>query len=200
MIDYKGQLNLGNEALGTEKTITANEVLRTAGEDALAREIAHASHDLIPEAVAKMVLENFCKAACELMAMGFAIQLKNGDDVAIRIFPDVHVKGGNINLARAKELDPTVTELTMENAGDLIDKAGGVTVRVRAVTQQKFTDLLNAEDVKVQRVGVSELAYVAKKDGEGQDDNGGGDNSGGTQSGGGQNGGDNGGDNVFEEG
>ena len=30
MIDYKGQLNLGNEALGTEKTITANEVLRTA--------------------------------------------------------------------------------------------------------------------------------------------------------------------------
>ena len=121
-----------------------------------------------------------------------------GFETAVR--PDVHVKGGNINLARAKELDPTVTELTLENAGELIDKAGGVTVRVRAVTQQKFTDLLNAEGVKVQRVGVSELAYVAKKDGEGQDDNGGGDNSGGTQSGGGQNGGDNGGDNVFEEG
>ena len=29
MIDYKGNLNLGNEALGTEKTITANEVVRT---------------------------------------------------------------------------------------------------------------------------------------------------------------------------
>ena len=201
MIDYKGQLNLGNEAFGTEKTITANEVLRTAGEDALAREIAHASHDLIPEAVAKMVLENFCKAACELMGMGFAIQLKNGDDVAIRILPDIHVKGGNINLARAKQLDPTVTELTLENAGDLIDKAGGVTCRVRAIVQQKFTDLLNLEGVKVQRTGVVEVPYVQRKSGEGSDDddqenqggqggqNEGGDNGG---SGGGYDGGDGG--------
>lgn len=35
MIEYKGQLNLGNEALGTEKTITANEVVRTADVDAI---------------------------------------------------------------------------------------------------------------------------------------------------------------------
>jgi hypothetical protein len=63
MIEYKGQLNLGNEALGSEKTITANETVRTCDTKALAREIAHASHDLIPEQVASMVLENFCKAA-----------------------------------------------------------------------------------------------------------------------------------------
>ena len=207
MIDYKGQLNLGNEAFGTEKTITANEVLRTAGEDALAREIAHASHDLIPEAVAKMVLENFCKAACELMAMGFAIQLKNGDDVAIRILPDIHVKGGNINLARAKQLDPTVTELTLENAGDLIDKAGGVTCRVRAIVQQKFTDLLNLEGVKVQRTGVVEVPYVQRKSGEGSDDeeqeNQGGQDQGQQNQGGqsGQNqGGDNGGSGGYDGG
>jgi hypothetical protein len=162
MIDYKVQLNLGNEAFGTEKSITANEVLRTAETDALAREIAHASHDLIPEAVAKMVLENFCKAACELMSMGFAIQLRNGEDVAIRILPDIHVKGGNINLTRAKELDPTVTELTEENAGELIDRAGGVQVRVRATCMQKFTDLLDAEGVQVKRVGIETKAYVAK--------------------------------------
>ena len=31
MIEYKGQLNEGNEALGSERTITANEVLRTVG-------------------------------------------------------------------------------------------------------------------------------------------------------------------------
>ena len=54
MIDYKGQLNLGNEAFGTEKTITANEVLRTAEADALAREISH-QNPLIPEQVAKAV-------------------------------------------------------------------------------------------------------------------------------------------------
>lgn len=168
MIEYKGQLNLGNEALGTEKTITANEVVRTADVKALAREIHH-QNTLIPEQVASAVLENFCAAACELMAMGFAVQLNNGNDVAIRIFPDVHIKGGSINLKRAKELDPSVTELTLENAGELIDKAGGVTVKVRAVVQQKFTDLLNLQDVKVQRVGVGEAAYV-EKNGNDQED------------------------------
>lgn len=197
MIDYKAQLNLGNEVFGTEKTITANEVLRTAEADALAREITH-QNPLIPEQVAKAVLDNFCKAACELMAMGFAIQLKNGDDVAIRILPDIHVKGGNINLTRARQLDPTVTELTLENAGELIDKAGGVTCKVRAIVQQKFTDLLNLEGVKVQRVGVVEAPYVSRvSDGENTEDLGDGNlNGGGSQSGGGSNsqGGDNGGD------
>jgi hypothetical protein len=194
MIDYKAQLNLGNEAFGTEKTITANEVLRTAESDALAREISH-QNPLIPEQVAEAVLQNFCKAACELMAMGFAIQLRNGDDVAIRILPDIHVKGGNINLTRAKQLDPTVTELTLENAGEMIDRAGGVTCRVRAIVQQKFTDLLNLEGVKVQRTGVVEVPYVQRKENGTEDEtdtNQGGTNNGGTQ-GGTDNGDDNGG-------
>ena len=181
MIEYKGQLNMGNEALGTEKTITANESLRTCDTKALAREIAHASHDLIPEQVAAMVLENFCKAAAEKMAEGFAIQLNNGQDVAIRIFPDIHVKGGNINLARAKELDPTVTELTVENAGDLIDKAGGVTCRVRATCMQKFTDLLEKEEYQVKRTGIEVKAYVERVGGDddGDDNQGGGNGNGG---------------------
>ena len=102
MIEYKGQLNMGNEALGSEKTITANEVVRTCDMKALAREISH-QNSLIPEQVAAAVLENFCKAAVEKMAEGFAITLNSGNDVAIRIFPDIHIKGGNINLARAKQ-------------------------------------------------------------------------------------------------
>ena len=196
MIEYKGQLNMGNEALGTEKTITANEVLRTCDTKVLAREISHASHDLIPEQVANMVLENFCKAAVEKMTEGFAIQLNAGTEVAIRIFPDIHIKGGNINLARAKELDQTVTELTAENAGDLIDKAGGVQVRVRATCMQKFTDLLEKEEYQVKRVGIETKAYVERTNSEAGDDESethanGGDNQGGN--GGNQGGDDNGG-------
>ena len=113
------------------------------------------------------------------MAEGFAIQLSAGGDVAIRIFPDIHIKGGNINLARAKELDPTVTELTAENAGSLIDKAGGVTVRVRSTCMQKFTDLLEGEEFQAKRVGIETKAYVAKTGSGG--DTGEGDN---TQTGG----------------
>ena len=185
MIEYKGQLNLGNEAFGTEKTITANESLRTADIRALAREIAH-QNNLIPEQVAKEVLDNFCKAAAELMAMGFAIQLNNGDDVMIRIFPDIHVKGDNINLTRAKQLDPTVTELTTENAGELIDKAGGVTVRVRATCMPKFTEMLEGEGIKVQRTGIVEVPYRTRQNNEEENDepqNGGGDNGGGFDTG-----------------
>lgn len=186
MIEYKGQLNLGNEALGTEKTITANECVRTCDTKALAREIHH-QNTLIPEQVAEAVLENFCLAAVEKMAEGFAIQLMNGQDVAMRIYPDIHVKGGNINLARAKQLDPSVTDLTAENAGALIDKAGGVTVHVRATVQQKFTDLLLKQEPQVQRVGIAEAPYVERtlNDDEGDANPSTGGNNGGGNNGGG---------------
>ena len=183
MIEYKGQLNMGNEALGADKTITANEQVRTCDTKALAREISH-QNSLIPEDVAASVLGYFCKAAVQKMSEGFAVQLTNGNDVALRIFPDVHVKGGNINLARAKELDPTVTELTEENAGALIDKAG-VTVRVRAICQQKFTDLLDAEEYQLKRTGIEVVPYVAKGNGNGGGITGGSDNQGGGDNGGG---------------
>ena len=92
MIQYKVCLNNGIEAFNVnQKTITANEDVQTADKGALAREIAH-ENPLIPEQVAKAVLENFCKAASQLMSMSFAIQLKNGKDAALRIYLDVHVK------------------------------------------------------------------------------------------------------------
>ena len=48
MIQYEVNLNNGVEAFGTGKTITANEVLLTCDEKALAREIHH-QNSLIPE-------------------------------------------------------------------------------------------------------------------------------------------------------
>ena len=166
MFNYKVCLNNGIEAFGVnEKTITANEVVETVDEQALAREISHLN-PLIPEQVAKAVLENFCKAAATLMSMGFAIQLKNGGDAALRLYPDIHVRGGNINLSRAQQLDPSVTELTLENAGALVDKAG-VTVRAKAECEQKFTELLLSMGASVQRKEVVEKAKVERKDGSG---------------------------------
>ena len=167
MIQYEVQLNQGNEALQTGKTITANEVLLTCDEKALAREIHH-QNSLIPEDVAASVLGYFGKAAAQLMAMGFAIQFKNGQDVLMRIYPDVHLKGGNINLERARELNPEVTDLTLENAGELATLVG-VKVRVRCETEAKFTELLQSEGISVERKAVKEVAYVAKKGSDGGD-------------------------------
>ena len=111
------------------------------------------------------------------MAMGYAVVLKNGNDAAIRIYPDIHIKGGNINLARAKELDPTVTDLTKENAGDLVTKAG-VTVRAKAECEKKMTDLLKGMNISLERKEVVERAYVARK--EGSTEGGGSGNQGGN--------------------
>lgn len=184
MIQYEVQLNQGNEALQTGKTITANEVLLTCDEKALAREIHH-QNSLIPEDVAASVLGYFGKAAAQLMAMGFAVQLKNGQDVLLRIYPDVHLKGGNINLERAKQLNPEVTDLTVENAGELASQVG-VKVRVRCETEAKFTELLDSEGYSVERKAVKEVAYVAKKGSDGGEENTqtGGDGAGGGTTGG----------------
>lgn len=162
MIHYNGQLNMGNAALGSEKSISANEACGTVDAKYIAEEINHLN-PLIPVTVAEDVLRHFCKSTARLMAMGFAVQLKAGNDVAMRIHPDIHVKGGNISLARAKELDPTVTELTQENAGRLIDLAGGVTLRVAADVQAKFTELLKEEKPTIERDGIIEMAYVERK-------------------------------------
>ena len=174
---YNVSLNQGNEALGSGKSITVNEVLNTVDEHALAHHI-HLHNQLIPEQVAESVLQNFIDAAAELMSMGFAIQLRNKQDVALRIYPDIHVKGGNITLEKAREIDPTVTDLTLENAGELVSRVG-VTVRARAEVEQKFTDLLLSQGASLERKEVVERAYVQKKDGSdggSSDDNGNGDN------------------------
>ena len=203
MIPFKVCLNNGVEALNiNDKTITANEDVKTCDESALAREIAH-ENPLVPEQIACSVLENVCKAAVNLMSMGFAIQLRCGNDVMLRIHPDIHVKGGSINLARAQQIDPTVTELTLENAGDLVARTG-VTVRVKAECAPRFSEMLLAQGVSVQRSAVVERAFIPRvTDNDEQpvtpntpDNPGGGDTPGGDNGGGNDNpgGDDNGGD------
>ena len=160
MIKYQVSLNKGVEAFGTGPTITANEIVDTADASALAREIHHLN-SLIPEQVAEAVLQNFCEAAANLMAMGYAVVLRSGADAAIRIYPDVHVKGGNINLERAKQLIPGTVALSLDNAGELVTKAG-VTVRAKAECEPKFNDLLTTAGARLERKEVVEKAFVKR--------------------------------------
>lgn len=163
MIKYQVSLNKGVEAFGTGPSITANEIVDTADASALAREIHHLN-SLIPEQVAEAVLQNFCEAAANLMAMGYAVVLRSGADAAIRIYPDVHVKGGNISLERAKQLIPGTVALSLDNAGDLVTKAG-VTVRAKAECEAKFTDLLTKAEARLERKEVVEKAFVKRANG-----------------------------------
>ena len=198
MIKYQVSLNKGVEAFGTGPSITANEIVDTADASALAREIHHLN-SLIPEQVAEAVLQNFCEAAANLMAMGYAVVLRSGADAAIRIYPDVHVKGGNINLDRAKQLIPGTVALSLDNAGELVTKAG-VTVRAKAECEPKFNDLLTAAGARLERKEVVEKAFVKRANASDSDSEpGGSDAAGGSGSdssdeeGGGTHGGSNGG-------
>ena len=190
-MEYSISINNGVEAFGTagQKTITVNEELKTVDAKFLAHYIS-LHNPTIPQQTAQSVLENFVECAAELMAQGNAIQLKNGQDVALRLYGDIHIKGGNINLSRARELMPGLTEITAENAQELVSRAG-LTVRAYAEVEQKFTDLLLAQGASVTSSGkVVEKATVARKDGNGSSEgsstggNDGGDN---PPSGGGEN-------------
>lgn len=183
MIEYVLQINNGNEAFGvTGKTITANEVVKTISTDFLAEELSHAN-ELIPKSVIKEVLSHFAEVSVRLMAEGFAIQFMNGQDVVLRLYPDIHLKCQSINLTKARELlnEPTLTEEQMvERAGEIADKVG-VTVRAYAEVQRTFTQMLQDAKPGIQRKGIVEKAYVAKTGNGGDEGEGGGDN---TQTGG----------------
>jgi hypothetical protein len=165
MLKYNVQLNNGNEAFGvTEKTITANEVTETVDSKFLAHHLNLHSHGLIPENIAQLVLDNFCAVAAELMGQGHAVVLTSKGKAALRLYPDIHVKGGNINLARAQELMEGVTELTLENATELVQRAG-LTLRAKAECEPAMGVLLDQSKSGLTLNELVNVPYVQRKDG-----------------------------------
>ena len=81
-MEYKLKINAANAALGMASTITATEVVRALSSKELAREIHHANA-LIPEDVARSVIDNFAEVAAQKLAQGYSIHLKKGDDVML---------------------------------------------------------------------------------------------------------------------
>ena len=167
MVKYNLQINNGVEAFGTTgKTITANEVVETCDASELAREIAHYA-EVVNERTCKFVLDNLLAACVQKMSEGKAVVLTLDGKAALRIYPDVRLKCGNINLAKAQELDPTVTDLTMDNISDLATKAGGVVLRAKAEVEQPMTDALLKMGASVRLDGKKEIARVLRKENQG---------------------------------
>ncbi|MBR6130439.1 MAG: hypothetical protein IKQ20_01105 [Bacteroidales bacterium] len=161
MIEYTIKINNGNENIGSNaKSITVKEKVKTAGVKDLSREI-NLLNKLIPEQVAAAVLDNFCEAAANLMSMGQAVVLKSRGKAAIRLIPDVKLNGRNITLARAQQLDSTITDLTEENAGDLVQRVG-VRVRARAVCAPALTELIQSAGVSTQKTNIINVPKILR--------------------------------------
>ena len=160
MIKYNIKLNQGNEVLNSEKTVTAVEVVENVDANFMAHHM-HLHNPLIPEDVATAVLNAFCESAAELMGQGLAVVLTNKGKAALRLYPDVHVKGGNINLARAQELMPEVTELTLDNATELVQRAG-LTLRAKAECEPAMGVLLDQSKSGLTLNSVVNVPYVQR--------------------------------------
>lgn len=169
MLEYNIQINNGTEAFGTTgKTITVNENARLVSLDFLVAEVKH-KNELVPERAIKDVLTSFTEVAARLMAEGFIVPLMTDkQEVIARLYADVHLKSGNINLTKARELmpDDVTDEASMvAHAGDLVSRVG-IRITAHTETEQKFNDLMMSFGPKLVLKGIVEKAYVEKKDNE----------------------------------
>ena len=160
MIKYNIKLNQGNEVLNSEKSISAVEMVENVDAKFMAHHM-HLHNPLIPEDVATAVLNAFCESAAELMGQGHAVVLTNKGKAALRLYPDIHVKGGNINLARAQELMPEVTELSLDNAAELVQRAG-LTLRAKAECEPAMGVLLDQSKSGLTLNEVVNVPYVQR--------------------------------------
>ena len=159
MIKYNVKLNNGVEALNiNEKSVSAEEVVENVDAKFMAHHM-HLHNALIPEDVATAVLNAFCESAAELMGQGHAVVLTSKGKAALRLYPDIHVKGGNINLARAQELMEGVTELSLDNASELVQRAG-LTLRAKAECEPAMGVLLDQSKSGLTLNEVVNVPYV----------------------------------------
>ena len=161
MIKYNVKLNNGVEALNiNEKSVSAEEVVENVDANFMAHHM-HLHNPLIPEDVATAVLNAFCESAAELMGQGHAVVLTSKGKAALRLYPDIHVKGGNINLARAQELMEGVTELSLDNATELVQRAG-LTLRAKAECEPAMGVLLDQSKSGLTLNEVVNVPYVQR--------------------------------------
>lgn len=160
---YQIFINQGNEYFGTEgKTITVGEVHDNKEEKTLTTSIFDKNR-LIPIQVIDDTMENFIQVIIEAAYDSKVVQLKDGNDVVARFYADINIKGGNINLARAQELIPGTTEITEENAAELVQKAG-LEIRIRADVMPRFTEKLKDMKPKLNNVGVVTRDRIVRSD------------------------------------
>ena len=159
MIKYNVKLNNGVEALNiNEKSVSAEEVVENVDAKFMAHHM-HLHNALIPEDVATAVLNAFCESAAELMGQGRAVVLTSKGKAALRLYPDIKVKGGNISLARAQELMEGVTELSLDNATELVQRAG-LTLRAKAECEPAMGVLLDQSKSGLTLNEVVNVPYV----------------------------------------
>lgn len=168
MVDYKIYVNNGVDAFGTTgKTLSVEEQPKTVSVDFIADAI-HSQNELISKRLAAEVLAIFGTVAARMMAEGLALQFQNDGKAILRLYADAKIRGGNINLERARQLtgDRQLEEAEMvSRAGEIVSLAG-IQLRAYAETEQRFNDMLKSYSPQLRLAGVVERPRIERKDGQ----------------------------------
>ena len=177
---YNIKVNQGNEALGTGPSISVEESPRgTATKKDLAKHM-HMLNGLVPESVCLQTIELFGEALIHLAAQGVKVPLFGFKDKRFcTIYMDLKLDK-NISLAAVQAIDPSITELTVENAPQFV-KASDIKARLKFETEDGGNEALTDEMEGLERNEVSVKAYVQRKENSGSGNSGnGGNNNGGN--------------------
>ena len=182
-IKYVNKLNRGVEAFGNVESVSVEEKLVGT---ASARQIAehmHMMNGLIPTDVAESVINLFGDVAVHFAAQGYKVPLYDRSGQMLgSIYANLKLKN-TVTLSDAKSIDPTVTELTLDNISNFV-KPDDIVVRAKFETEERFNERLRDEMEGIEKVGVKEVAYLQRKNGSSDSGNGGNNNGGGNTGGG----------------
>lgn len=176
---YNINVNQGNEVLGTGPSISVEESPRgTATKKDLAKHM-HMLNGLVPEAVCLQTIELFGEALIHLAAQGVRVPLFGFNDKRFcTIYMDLKLDK-NISLADVQAIDPSITELTKENAPQFV-KASDIKARLKFETEDGGNEALAAEMEGLERNETNVKAYVRRKENSGNGGSNGGNNGGGN--------------------
>lgn len=189
MIKYDLKINNGVEAFGTSgKTITAEQRLEVCGADELATALSK-NIEVVSPRTCKFVVDYLLETILEKMAEGKMVILPMDGKAALRVYPDVHLATDSISEDEARALDPSFTEITLENISDIVSKSGGVVCSIKAAAERYLTNVFRKMNPVLKLAGKREVPRLLRKEtvvdngGDNNGGNGGNNNGGGSDDG-----------------
>ena len=177
---YNINVNQGNEALGTGPSISVEESPRgTATKKDIVKHM-RLMNGLMPEKVCQDAIELFGETLIHLVAQGVRVPLFGFNDKRFcTIYLDLKLDK-NISLADVQAIDPSITELTAENAPQFV-KASDIKARLKFETEDGGNEALADEMEGLTRNETNVKAYVRRKENSGNGGSNGGNNGGGGE-------------------
>ena len=177
---YTEVLNQGNQALNIGPSISVEESPRgVASYEDIAKHMEHISHGVVNKSLAQMVIGVYNEAVLDLIAThDLRVPMYDTQRKQLGQFYGDMRLDQNISEAEARRRKPELgnAPLTKDNIANIVNPAD-VKTRFKFETEKVGTDTLVAMMEGVEKSGVNEKPYVARKENQGGNQGGNGGNN-----------------------